>query len=59
VLGLSDLNNPDDPEGRAIAVSYRAYLSAILFYSWRESQDGIFRCGSLTDAGKVALSPMS
>jgi hypothetical protein len=40
-------------------------LSAILFYSWsglpwvKESQDGIFRCGSLTDAGKVALSPMS
>ena len=26
VLGIGDLNNPDDPEGRAIAASYRAYL---------------------------------
>ena len=26
LLGLSDLNNPNDPEGRAIAASYRAYV---------------------------------
>jgi len=26
VLGLSDLKNPNDPEGRAVADSYRAYL---------------------------------
>jgi hypothetical protein len=26
ILGLSDLNNPNDSEGRAIAGSYRAYL---------------------------------
>ena len=26
VMGLSDLDNPNDPEGRTIAASYRAYL---------------------------------
>jgi hypothetical protein len=29
VLGLSDINNPSDPEGRAIAASYRAYLQVL------------------------------
>jgi hypothetical protein len=29
VLGISDLNNPDDPEGCAIAASYRAYLQIL------------------------------
>jgi hypothetical protein len=29
VLGLSDLDNPQDPEGQAIAASYRAYLSLL------------------------------
>ena len=29
VLGISDLNNPNDPEGRAIADSYRAYLQIL------------------------------
>jgi hypothetical protein len=29
VLGLSDLANPNDPEGRAIAASYRAYLQVL------------------------------
>jgi hypothetical protein len=39
-------------------------LAAIMFYSWsgmpwtKESQDGIFRCGALTDAGKLALPPV-
>jgi hypothetical protein len=28
-LGLADLNNPGDPEGRAIAASYRAYLKML------------------------------
>ena len=30
VLGISDLNNPIDPEGRAIAVSYRSYLQVMM-----------------------------
>jgi hypothetical protein len=29
VLGLPDLNNPNDPEGHAIAASYRAYLKVM------------------------------
>jgi hypothetical protein len=29
MLGLSDLDNPNDPEGRAIAASYHAYLKVI------------------------------
>jgi hypothetical protein len=37
-------------------------LAAAIYYNW-ESKDGfeypsIFRCGALTDAGKLALSPM-
>lgn len=40
-------------------------LAAYYYYSWaglpgqRETQGGIFRCGALTDAGKLALSPMA
>jgi hypothetical protein len=39
-------------------------LSAILYYSWAghlgvsESNEAIFRCGALTEAGKLALNPM-
>jgi hypothetical protein len=33
-------------------------LAAILIYMWSEDPAAIFRCGALTDAGKLALSPM-
>ncbi len=40
-------------------------LAAIIYYSWdgdfvgqKENMGAIFRCGALTDAGKLALSPM-
>ena len=40
-------------------------LAASLYYSWdgdfhgpKENMGAIFRCGSLTDAAKLALSPM-
>lgn len=39
-------------------------LAALIYYSWsggpkdNENQGAIFRCGALTDAGKLALSPM-
>jgi hypothetical protein len=35
-------------------------LAAILFYSWAgpPTPSGIFRCGALTQAGKLALSPL-
>jgi hypothetical protein len=28
------------------------------FAGWKENMGAIFRCGALTDAGKLALSPM-
>jgi hypothetical protein len=39
-------------------------LAAIVYYTWSGTPKtvdpmGVFRCGALTDAGKVALSPMS
>jgi hypothetical protein len=39
-------------------------LAGMIYYSWsgrpgvKESHEAIFRCGALTDAGKLALSPM-
>jgi hypothetical protein len=40
----------------------RGRLAASLYYSWGgqpgEAGSTIFRCGALTDAGKLALSPM-
>jgi hypothetical protein len=40
-------------------------LAALMYYSWggdyvgqKESPGTVFRCGALTDAGKLALSPM-
>ncbi|HYA40081.1 MAG TPA: hypothetical protein VEF34_02160 [Syntrophobacteraceae bacterium] len=36
-------------------------LAAIIYYDWSDKpgkEAGIFRCGALTDAGKLALSPM-
>jgi hypothetical protein len=40
-------------------------LAAIIYYSWdgdfvgqHENMGAIFRCGALTDAGKLALRPM-
>jgi hypothetical protein len=39
-------------------------LAAVIYYSWsgvpgaKEDPGGIFRCGALTGAGKLALSPM-
>jgi hypothetical protein len=32
-------------------------LADITYFSWADPDDGIFRCGALTDAGKLALSP--
>jgi hypothetical protein len=40
-------------------------LAALIYYSWsgdyvgqKESPGTLFRCGALTEAGKLALSPM-
>jgi hypothetical protein len=33
-------------------------LENITYFSWNDPSYGIFRCGALTDAGKLALSPM-
>jgi hypothetical protein len=43
----------------------RGQLAALMYYSWsgdyygqKESPGTLFRCGALTDAGKLALSPL-
>jgi hypothetical protein len=43
----------------------RGRLAALIYYSWsgdyvgqKESPGTLFRCGALTEAGKLALSPM-
>jgi hypothetical protein len=36
-------------------------LAAIIYYDWSDQpgeEAGIFRCGALTDVGKLALKPM-
>jgi hypothetical protein len=36
-------------------------LAAIIFYDWADkpgNEGAIFRCGALTEAGKLALKPM-
>lgn len=33
-------------------------LAASIVYSWNDGEKGMFRCGALTDAGQLALSPM-
>ena len=41
----------------------RGQLGALIYYEWVEKPGvkkffGVFRCGALTDAGKLALKPM-
>ncbi len=41
----------------------RGQLAAIMYYDWTarpgaKDTFSVFRCGALTDAGKLALSPM-
>jgi hypothetical protein len=33
-------------------------LAALIAYTWTDKNDGIFRCGKVTDAGKEELSPL-
>jgi hypothetical protein len=46
------------------AVVDQKYLAAIIYFTWAglpgptEDASAIFRCGALTDAGTLALSPM-
>jgi hypothetical protein len=56
----------DDTRTKVVSVMMQAYkvladqgkLANITYFSWGDPDDGIFRCGALTDAGKLALRPM-
>jgi hypothetical protein len=54
ILGLPDLNNPSDPEARAIAAGYRAYLKIMAALKDLRDHSQV----NLTDAGKLALNSM-
>jgi len=37
---------------------FQKKITALFYYAWIDQQFGIYRCNSLTEAGKLALSPM-
>jgi hypothetical protein len=51
VLGLSDLTNPNDPEGRAIAASYRSYLQVMAALKEVRDRSTINRTTPILSAG--------
>ena len=63
----SDKNCPpkDDTRAKVVFVMMQAFktladegkLANITYFSWDDPSYGIYRCGALTDAGKLALSP--
>jgi hypothetical protein len=40
------------------AMAEQGEIVNITYFSWNDANFGIFRCGALTDAGQLALSPM-
>jgi hypothetical protein len=56
----------DGTRAKVVSVMMQAYkqladegkLANITYFSWSDPDYGIFRCGDLTDAGKLALNPM-
>ena len=63
----NDRNCPlkDDTRTKVVSVMMQAFkiladegrLANITYFSWDDPSYGIYRCGALTDAGKLALSP--
>jgi hypothetical protein len=63
-----DKNCPlkDDTRTKVVSVMMQSYkiladegrLANITYFSWNDPSYGVFRCGAVTDAGKLALSPM-
>jgi hypothetical protein len=51
VLGLSDLNNPNDPEGVAIAAGYRAYLQIMATLKDMRDQSQLNKTTPILSAG--------
>jgi hypothetical protein len=51
VLGIADLNNPNDPEGRAIAASYRAYLQIVAVVKKVRDQSKVNHATPILSAG--------
>jgi hypothetical protein len=64
--GDKDCPLKDDTRAKVVSVMMQTYkilanegrLANIMYFSWNDPSYGIFRCGALTDAGKLALSPM-
>jgi hypothetical protein len=64
--GDKDCPLKDDTRTKVVFVMMQTYkilanegrLANITYFSWNDPSYGIFRCGALTDAGKLALSPM-
>ena len=64
----NDNNCPlkDDTRTKVVSVMIQTFkilasqgkLANTTYFSWDDPSYGIFRCGALTDAGKLALSPM-
>jgi hypothetical protein len=43
-------------------IDFRQYvregrLEGLLYYAWTDDEYGIYRCGAVTDSGRVALDP--
>ena len=43
-------------------IDFRQYvregrLDSLLYYAWTDDEYGIYRCGAVTDSGRVALDP--
>jgi hypothetical protein len=57
VLGLSDLNNANDPEAAAIAAGYRAYLMALAELKHVRNSSKLNKTTPITSAGLADCGP--
>lgn len=57
VLGLSDLNNSNDPEGQSIAASYRAYLRLLAAVKDVRDHSKLNRATPIISAGLADVGP--
>lgn len=68
-LPSSSVACPGNDEGRAAVVrellgDFRQYKSAgrltgLLYYAWSDDKYGLYRCGALTETGRLVLDPRS
>jgi len=57
VLGLADLNNPNDTDGRAVAASYRAYLRVMAVLKDVRDHSKLNRRAPIISAGLIDGGP--